>query len=103
MRQQNNLPKNSISFVPKLQENQQTKVQSQVSSVQTNVTNQQKVEVNNANEHSEQQTNVDNSPNTAQNLTFQHEISKQINQVKMSLPADTQTSSQNAAILKKEG
>jgi len=102
LRQQNNLPKNSISFVPKLQENQQTKVQSQVSSVQTNVTNQQKVEVNNANEHSEQQTNVDNSPNTAQNLTFQHEISKQINQVKMSLPADTQTSSQNAAILKKE-
>merc|ERR1711955_109566 len=76
LRQQNNLQKNNISSVPKIQENQQAKLQSQHNNPQTNVTNQQKVSVNFTNEHSEQQINDGTSHNTSQSISFQPKISE---------------------------
>ena len=94
LRQQNNLPKSNVNPVPKLQENQQAKLQVQDSSPQTNMKNQRKVPVSFTNEHSEKQVN--DGQITSQSITFQPK-----KQDDPDVQVSAQMTSQNAA--KKEG
>jgi len=90
LRQQNNLPKSNVNPVPKSQENQQTKLQVQDNSPQTNMKNQRKVPVSFANEHSEKQVN--DGQITSQSITFQPK-----KQDDPDVQVSAQMTSQNAA------